>query len=96
MSKDYNNKILIEMLDTAIGGLVENEICSYCKILHDQDHRCKNFDNCHSLIFQGLQKRAEQEVGEKLYLDPDADDDKMPEDEMFDPVAMNEMYSELI
>lgn len=27
---------------------------------------------------------------------PDTDADKMPEDEMFDPAAMNEMYAEQI
>lgn len=30
------------------------------------------------------------------YIDSDSDDDKMPEDEMFDPAAMNEMYAEQI
>lgn len=58
MSKEYNNKILLEMLDTAIGGLVENEICSYCKIQHNQDHRCKNFEHCQDLIFEGLRQKA--------------------------------------
>lgn len=30
------------------------------------------------------------------FADTDADDDKMPEDYLFNPEAMNEMYAELI
>lgn len=67
MSQNYNNKVLLEMLDIAIGGLVENEICSYCKILHNQDHRCKNFEHCQDFIFEGLKQKAEKKVGESFY-----------------------------
>lgn len=96
MSQDYNNKILLEMLDIAIDCHIENEICSCCKIFHNRDHRCKNFQGCKDLIFDGLQAKAEKTVDEKLYYDTDADDDKMPEDEMFDPEVLAEMYSEQI
>lgn len=94
MSQNYNNKILLEMLDTSIRTQIENEICSDCKILHDKDHRCKNFDHCFDLIFQGLQDKAEKAIGKTLYIQADQDDDKMPEDEVFDPEVMSEMYSE--
>lgn len=84
------------MLDMAIVQLSENTICSNCKIFRNRDHRCRDEDSCRSSLFDGLQAKAEKAIGEKLYYNPDADDDKMPEDEMFDPSAMNEMYAEQI
>lgn len=71
-------EILLEMLDMAIEQLSENTICSNCKIFRDRDHRCKDVDCCKSLLFDGLQAKAEKAIGEKLYYDTDADDDKMP------------------
>lgn len=85
-----NTTILQEMLNIAIGGLVENEICSYCKIQHDQDHRCKNFDNCHSLIFQGLQKRAES-GGALPHVEPDV----TPAERLYSKTAEQEVGEKL-
>ena len=67
MSQKFNPKVLMEMLDMSIKTSVENEICTNCKIFHNQDHRCQNFDFCYDLIFQGLQEKAEKTVNEKLY-----------------------------
>ncbi len=50
-------KALEAMLRVAIGGLIENEICSYCKIRHDEDAKsrlCNGFERCEQLIFEGL------------------------------------------
>lgn len=55
-------KLLLRMLELSIGGLIENEICSYCIIKCDKDERCKNADLCSDLIFNGLKKTAQEEV----------------------------------
>lgn len=51
-----NQKILLleKMLDYSIGLLIENEICSGCKIFHNPDYRCKNGYFCADLIYEGL------------------------------------------
>lgn len=49
---------LLSMLDEAIDGLIENEVCSYCKIRFDETlkaERCNSSDYCKSYIFQGLE-----------------------------------------
>lgn len=64
MKKTFSQNInlytdcLLSMLDEAIGGLVENEICSFCKIRFDDKlkaERCDSGDFCKSYIFQGLE-----------------------------------------
>ncbi|MBS4760697.1 MAG: hypothetical protein KHX03_08390 [Clostridium sp.] len=57
-AKNLEKPRLLGMLDRAIGGLVENEICSYCKIRFDENEKlkkCQSGDFCKSLIFQGLE-----------------------------------------
>lgn len=53
----YSSEILLNMLDTAIGGLIENDICSYCQLVHSKDERCINGENCKTFIFLGLLDR---------------------------------------
>ena len=38
----------------SIGILVENEICTGCKILHNSDYLCKSGNFCADLIYEGL------------------------------------------
>lgn len=94
MSFNYNSKILLEMLDMSIGGHVENEICSYCKICHNKDHRCKSGDYCKDLIFEGLKEKAEKSIKEDLYIEADLDDDKTEYDSGFNPEVFMENCAE--
>lgn len=50
---EYNNELLLEMLDIAIGAMVENELCTYCH------HSICDSDNCVNGIFDGLKVQAE-------------------------------------
>lgn len=52
----YDNKLLLEMIDIAIGAMVENELCYYCKY---QD--C-NYSDCSAGIFDGLKLMAERNL----------------------------------
>lgn len=54
---ENNNELLTEMLNIAIGGLNENEACSYCIHYHDCI-RCTSDDICCRGIWYGLQKTA--------------------------------------
>lgn len=50
-------EVVFGMLESAIGGLVENEICSYCKIRFDEEAKskaCASLENCEGLVFEGL------------------------------------------
>jgi Co/Zn/Cd efflux system component len=75
---------LKQMLHIAIGGLVENEICSYCAINHDKDHRCKGGDYCENFIFEGLKRLA-------CEYDP-----MQKENDLKEAECMAQMYAELI
>jgi hypothetical protein len=61
MESPYGIKKLLKMLETAIEVLIENEICSCCKIFHNKDHRCSSGDYCEKLIFDGLFTKGEHE-----------------------------------
>lgn len=54
---EYSENILIEMLDIAICGLNENEVCTYCS-LNGSDRCVKDDDVCKSGIWNGLQNQA--------------------------------------
>ena len=54
-----SEKILYEMLDFAITGMVENELCYYCSYnLDKQTTLCKNIDLCRANLFEGLKQAA--------------------------------------
>ena len=51
---------LWKMLRIAVGGLVENEICSYCKIRFDEKMKreaCESGEFCERFILAGLKER---------------------------------------
>ena len=49
--------LLQKMLGESIELLVENEICSGCKIFHNQDFHCENGNFCADFIYEGLLKK---------------------------------------
>lgn len=59
-----DEKILIEMLDMAIGGLIENEACSYCRYNYGDDPGCVDGSLCQDAMFDGLKREAERRLKE--------------------------------
>ena len=52
-------KELERMLRIAVGGLIENEICSYCKIRFDEktkNEACESGEFCERFILSGLEE----------------------------------------
>ena len=60
-----DEKILFEILDIAIGGLIENEACSYCRYNYGDDPSCIDGSLCQNAVFDGLKREAERRLNDE-------------------------------
>lgn len=59
-------QLLMEMLDIAIGAMIENELCSYCS--YSGSEYCYSQRCCDNAMFDGLLTKA------KIYLNRKCDE----------------------
>lgn len=53
-------QLLIEMLEIAIGAMIENELCSYCSYFGSE--YCYSQRCCENAMFDGLQTKAKHNL----------------------------------
>lgn len=64
-TKEFTKEeILNEMVAIAIGGLIENEACTYCRLQYGDEPACLDGSCCENMMWDGLERKAIQNLKE--------------------------------